>query len=280
MKPKSNRQLYDRRRSRLAPNVSPWERVLTAGAATALLYWVARQHAEGAPSTRAASGAAGLLLFRSLSGWCPAYAAAGVDRIDSKQALRGPRGVHLKESITIHRPVAEVYRFWRDFRNLPKFMKHVDEVTFIDDKRSHWVVNHAGMTLQWDAAIVNDVENRTIGWRSLENADVVSAGSVNFRPAPGGRGTELRVHLQYSPPGGKVAATLAQWLGADPASRVREDLRRLKQWLEAGEPPTVAGQPSARGEQAATGMPDADLEAEMSASRPAARPARNLPWEG
>lgn len=230
---------YDRRRTRLAPNVRPLERIAAAGGAAALLYSLAHRVDRHDTAAKWTAAGAGYLLFRALSGWCPAYAAMGVDRQDPKQALAGARGSHVRESITIARPVQEVYRFWRDFRNLGRFMHHVDEVRFIDDKRSHWVVTHAGMRFEWDAAIVHDVENKVIGWRSLEDADVVSAGSVNFRPVHGGRATELRVHLQYAPPGGNVAATLAKWLGADPAAKVRDDLQRLKECLETGEPEAV-----------------------------------------
>lgn len=219
------------RRPMLLPNISPMERLAVAGGAAALLYTLARGGHRRSPWT---AGAAGYLLFRSLSGWCPVYAALGVDRRDTRQALAGSRGTHIRESVLVHRPVEEVYRFWRDFRNLGHFLRHVDEVQFIDDRRSHWVVQYAGMRFEWDASIVRDVENRLIGWRSIGNADVVNAGSVQFRPAPYGLGTDVRVHLQYAPPGGSAAAAVARWLGADPSAKVREDLLRLKRYLESG----------------------------------------------
>jgi uncharacterized membrane protein len=118
----------------------------------------------------------------------------------------------------------------------------------MDYRRSHWVAKApAGRTVQWDAEIINEIPGELIGWRTLDGADVVSAGSVRFKRAAGGRGTEVRVRLQYEPPAGKVGATVAWIMGHEPSQTIREDLRRFKQLMEAGEVPTIAGQP--RGKQ-------------------------------
>ena len=165
---------------------------------------------------------------------------------DTRQQLGGSRGIHVEESVTINKPVAEIYRFWRNFENLPQFMNHLDSVAGREAGISHWVARGpAGMKVEWDARIINEVENRTIGWQSLEGSTIATAGSVNFIETP--RGTEVRVNFQYDPPGGKLGAAAARLLGEEPNQTVREDLRRLKRLLETGEVPTIQGQPSGRG---------------------------------
>ena len=138
--------------------------------------------------------------------------------------------------------------FWRNFGNLPLFMRHLVSVQQTDERRSHWVARApAGRTVEWDAEIINEIPNQLIGWRTLENADVVSAGSVRFNQLSPDRGTEVHVRLQYDPPGGKAGATIAWLLGHDPASTIQEDVRRFKQLMETGEMATTEGQP--RGQQ-------------------------------
>jgi uncharacterized membrane protein len=157
-------------------------------------------------------------------------------REQTRAALGGPRGVRVREAITLAKPVDEVYRFWRRLENLPGFMHHLISVAEIPPNRSHWKAHGpAGTTVEWDAEIINDIENKLIAWRSLPGSHVVSAGSVNFDPARAGRLTGLTVHLQYDPPAGRAGAAVSRLLGADPVHMVREDLRRLKQLLEAGE---------------------------------------------
>jgi uncharacterized membrane protein len=153
---------------------------------------------------------------------------------DTRRTLRGPRGVHVEESVTINRPVADVYRFWRNVENLPRFMKHLESVAVRDAGISHWVARGpAGMKVEWDARIINEVHDKVIGWQSLEGSTVSTAGSVNFDAAP--HGTRVTVHLQYNPPGGKLGAAIAWLFGEEPNLQIREDLRRLKSLLETGE---------------------------------------------
>lgn len=157
------------------------------------------------------------------------------------------REVHLETSITIDKSPEELYAFWRDFKNLPLFMRNLESVQVLDDSKSHWVAKGFGAAkFEWDAEIYNEKENELIAWRSLENADVVNAGSVRFEKAPAGRGAYLRVTVNYNPPAGNLGATLAQLLGGEPKQLIKEDLRRLKQLLEAGEVATIDGQTSAR----------------------------------
>jgi len=133
----------------------------------------------------------------------------------------------------VSRPVSEVYHFWRNFENLPRFMDHLESVTVLDENRSQWVAKApAGMRVEWEATIHNEIENELIAWRSLPGADVNNAGSVHFTPVGEGQ-TEVRVVLSYEPPAGKVGATVAKLLGEEPSTQVEDDLRRFKQVMEA-----------------------------------------------
>lgn len=134
--------------------------------------------------------------------------------------------------------MAEVYRFWRRLDNLPRFMTHLNRVTETPDGKSHWVAEApAGLAVEWDAEVINERENEVLAWRSLPGSDVVTAGSVNFDEARDGRSTQVSVNLQYAPPAGKAGAFIATLFGVEPSQTVREDLRRFKQLLEAGEIP-------------------------------------------
>jgi uncharacterized membrane protein len=162
---------------------------------------------------------------------------------DTRETLGGSGGVLVHESVTINASPSELYRFWRSYENLPKVMSHVESVTDFGNGRSHWVVRAHGLgTYEWDAEIVNDEPDKLIAWRSLPGSDVSSAGSVRFDSAGADRGTRVTVRLQYDPPGGKLGALIAKAFGEDPAQQIREDLRRLKQRLEAGEVATTRGQ--------------------------------------
>ena len=146
------------------------------------------------------------------------------------------RGVRVEKSVTINQPPDVIYAFWRDFENLPRFMTHLLSVQVIDDKRSHWKAKGpAGSDVEWDAEIIHEEPNALIGWRSVDESEVDHAGSVHFRRATGGRGTELKVVLRYDPLGGKLGAAVAKLFGSDPGHEVQEDLRKLKQLLETGE---------------------------------------------
>jgi uncharacterized membrane protein len=152
------------------------------------------------------------------------------------ERVSGTRGVHVIEAITINRPRQEVYGFWHNFENLPRFMEHLQSVQVLDERRSHWTVKApAGSSVEWDAETIEDRPNELIRWRSLPESEVPNSGSVSFRDAPGNRGTEVIVELEYQPPGGKFAAMVAKLFGEEPRQQVRGDLRRLKQVMEIGE---------------------------------------------
>jgi uncharacterized membrane protein len=138
--------------------------------------------------------------------------------------------------ITINRSANEIYAFWRDFENLPRFMSHLESVQETEGQRSHWKAKApAGMTVEWDAEIIDDTPGERISWRSLEGADVPNAGSVRFKPATGGRGTVVTVEIEYQPPGGALGAAIAKLFGEEPQQQVSDDLRIFKQVMETGE---------------------------------------------
>jgi len=220
-------------------NVSDIERMLSlAGGGCAALCGLGR----GSLLLTALGGG---LLYRAFSGHCPMYGALGVNTAQKHTpAASVPAGEGFKvvRSITVHRPVEEVYRLWRDLENLPRFMSHLESVKE-DGSRSHWVARGpAGTSVAWDAEIINEEPNRLLAWRSLEGSTVSTAGSVHFRPAPEGHGTEIMVTLKYDPPAGKLGSWFAGLFGEEPSEQVREDLRRFKQLAEGENVP--AGQPA------------------------------------
>lgn len=150
----------------------------------------------------------------------------------------------VERSLTINRPVEEVYRFWRNFENLPQFMDHLQSVTVMDDKRSRWVLKTPLPTaIEWDAEITQEKENEIIAWRSLPNSNLENRGSVRFKELSYGRGTEVKVTFAYDPPGGVVGEIFTKVSDGLAAARFEEEIRHLKQILEAGEIPTNDGQP-------------------------------------
>jgi uncharacterized membrane protein len=188
----------------------------------------------------------GEMLYRGITGRCHFYSLLGVNRavISKKAAVSVPHdhGIRVEKSTTIYRSPEVVYRYWRNFENLPRFMEHLEAVRVIDDTHSHWVAKApAGRTVEWDAVIVNEKENELIAWRSLNNADVDNAGAVHFNRIPDDQGTEVRVVMEYAPPAGKLGALVAKLFGEEPNQQVEADLGRLKTLLETGEIPSTDG---------------------------------------
>ena len=218
-----------------SPSVADAENWLALGTgALLLIVGASRRSVSGA--CLAASSLP--LLYRGITGRWPTVSNGHAHPDSTRAALGGEQGVHVRESVRLELPVADVYRFWRRLENLPRLMTHLHRVTETADGRSHWVAaGPAGLTVEWDAEIINEVENKVIGWRSLTGSDVVTAGSVNFDTARDGRTTQVSVHLQYAPPAGKAGALIASLFGREPSQPIREDLRHFKQLLEAGEIP-------------------------------------------
>lgn len=144
-------------------------------------------------------------------------------------------------AVTINRPRAELYAYWRDFAKLATFMDNLERVDVLDDKRSHWVVKApGGTTVEWDARITEEREGEMIAWASEEGADVANSGRIDFRDAPGGRGTYVIATIEYRPPGGAIGQLIAKLFQREPALQTRRDLRRFKQLMETGEIATGA----------------------------------------
>ena len=168
-------------------------------------------------------------------------------QITEQEAGGEDKAVQFTKTIIIERSPEDLYGFWRNMENLPRIMRHVQEVRVLDDRRSHWVVRTpTGATAEWDAEITEDEPNRRLAWRSLPGAQVDNAGEVRFEPAPGGRGTLVTAEIQYRPPAGAVGATIARLLGSSPERLAGEDLRVFKQLMETGEIATTEGQPAGR----------------------------------
>ncbi len=143
-------------------------------------------------------------------------------------------------AVTINRPVAEVFAYFRDFANLPTFMENVERIDILSDTRSHWVVKApAGKTVEWDAVVTEEAQDRLIAWTSEPGADVANSGWVEFRDA-GARGTVVTATIAYDPPGGIVGKLIAKMFQREPAIQARRDLRRFKQLMETGEIATAA----------------------------------------
>lgn len=179
----------------------------------------------------------GALVYRGLSGHCKMYEALGVDRAATLTGeTRGNRGIKIEREITVNAPPEAMYRLWRDLENLPRFMSHLERVERLDDRRSRWTLKTPpGVpAIQWDAEIINDQPGELLAWQSVRGA-VDHAGSVRFERAPDGRSTIVRISLQYDPPGGEIAHTLATLFGQDAGTRIDTDLREFKRAVEAGE---------------------------------------------
>lgn len=182
----------------------------------------------------------GALVWRGATGHCMTYQLLGISTAEGPQSdhvsVPYGKGIRVEKSVTVNASPDALYRFWRNFENLPRFMSHLQSVEVIDGKRSHWKTKGpAGMCAEWDADIINEVPNELIGWRSVDGSQINNAGSVHFQPSTGGRGTEVKVVLRYDPPAGVLGAAIAKVFGEDPAHQVQEDLRLFKQLIETGE---------------------------------------------
>ena len=220
------------RAARHPRNVSNLERGLSLiGGAALVLYGLRRS--LGNLSLMLGGGA---LIYRGLTGHCAAYQALGVNTVYRDTG----HGIALRGTITVNKPTAEVYRFWRHLENHPRFMRHLESVVSTNGKRSHWVAKALlPAPIEWDADIIAERENALLSWRSLPGADVDNAGTVRFRELPNGRGTEVRVRLEYAPPGGIVGVAVANLFRSLTEQQLKEDLRRFKQIIETGETPTA-----------------------------------------
>ena len=188
----------------------------------------------------------GALIRRGVTGRCEVNGMLGRNsardegRTGTVAELERGGGIKIEQAVVIERPREELFQFWRDFENLPRFMDNLESVTILGPRRSHWVAKGpAGARVEWDAEIEQEIESELISWRSLPGADVDQVGSVHFSPVHNG-GTEVRVVMRYAPPAGKLGGGVAHILGEDPEQQVADDLRRFKQVMDARAVPSSA----------------------------------------
>ncbi len=238
----------------LRRNVNNPERIASAVAGGALVAYGLKR---GGMLGTTLSVLGGGLLLRGTTGHSVVYHAVGLNTNDpsatrlfgkTPKALTGT--VRVKKGVTVNRSPAEIYQYWRNFENLPTFMKHLESVTSLGENKTRWKAKAPlGATVEWDAELTSDVENQRIGWRSLEGADIPNSGTVELRPTLD-RGTEIIVTLMYEAPGGKIGEWAAWALGEEPSLQVADDLRRFKSLMETGLILTTEGQTSGRSVEA------------------------------
>ncbi len=225
-----------------AKNIGESERIASGlGGGALAAYGLYRMDLIGA--VLAALG--GALLYRGATGHSPIYDALDINTADDSSAKSGGaahahgHANRVEKHVTVHRPLHEIFDFWRNFENLPKIMSHLESVTVIDNKRSHWKAKAPlGTSVEWDAEIVEEQKNHFIAWRSIEGADVDNSGSVRFDRAGGGE-TRITVIINYTPPAGAIGAAVASWFGENPEQQLEEDLQKFKQAMESGEAKAV-----------------------------------------
>lgn len=220
----------------LQENWSPATRLLVSAAGGAMaLYGASR----------------GGLLGTTLGTAGVGLAARGITNTEVKRLAGlggGRRGVQIQKTVNVDAPVEQVFDFWSNFENFPRFMSNVREVRPLEGGRSHWVVTGpAGVPVEWDAETTKVVPNEEIAWKSVEGSAIANAGVVKFRPNRRG-GTEVDIRLSYNPPAGAVGHAVASLLGAHPKRQLDGDMLRLKTLFDTGKRAHDAAQPAPPGE--------------------------------
>jgi uncharacterized membrane protein len=217
-------------------NVGFYERIVNVAVGGALVAYGLRKRGFGG-ILMAAGG--GFLAYRGTTGYCPIFERTGIDTTSA-----GPeKGIVIHRAITIERPIEEVYRFWRDPRNMPQFMSHIENVEARGEGMSHWKARFGRFGVEWDSRVTTDEPNRCIAWQSFGESRLPNQGRVEFVEAPGGRGTEVHLELRFQPPGREAGMVLAPVLKTTTKAQIASDLSRLKQILETGEVATAAMRP-------------------------------------
>ncbi|HYC54982.1 MAG TPA: SRPBCC family protein [Candidatus Binatia bacterium] len=222
-------------------NVGGLDRLLSIVGGGALAIYGLTQIGKGRRNGVPLGLLGGALVRRGATGHCELYEKLRISTADA-----GPRpynvavpdrlGIKVERSIVIERSPQELYWFWRNFENLPRFMDHLQEVHVDPDGVSHWTASGpAGTSFHWQAEVYNEKENEMIAWRSLPGSDVDHAGSVHFEPSTQAGATCVRVYLKYDPPAGLVGAAVAKLFGEEPGQQIEDDLHTLKRVMEAGD---------------------------------------------
>ncbi len=206
--------------------ILPWASLIGGGALAAFGTWrgMARRSIPGA--IMAAAG--GYLAYRGAT------------------AQAAPQEVTVEKSITVNTTPEEAYRFWHNFENFPRFMRHLYSVRTTGPRWSEWIARTPKGNISWTAEIIEDRESELISWRSRPDSEIENYGSVRFRNALDNKGCIVQVRVQYRPIARRGGNLLVKFLGKVPEFQIREDLRRFKALIEAGEIPTTEGQPSGR----------------------------------
>jgi uncharacterized membrane protein len=221
-----------------------WASLLGGG--TLALYGLSR----GSPGGLVLALLGGSLAYRGATGHCHLYQALGLSTADDRgrrDAGAPADAAEVERSISIGKPADDLYRSWREPRNLSRIMGHFAEVTPLDGSRAHWAVRGPmGRRIEWDSRVVDDRPGEVLRWESLPAADLPNEGSIRFRPAPGDRGTEVTLRVDFDPPGGALGRAAMRLLGVAPMLIAEKALRRFKSLVETGEIPTTSHQPAAR----------------------------------
>lgn len=217
-------------------NVGMAERMASAGVGVGMLVMGLKR--GSLPGLLMALGG-GALLYRGVTGFCHLYQALGYDTSQERNwatAIPAQQGQKVEKSITIHCAPENLYQYFSFPENMPSVFDHILSVARLEDNRTRWrAKGPLDTVLEWDAEIIEQRPNEVVSWRSLEGSEVETAGSVHFRRLPGDQGTELRVSMKYNPPGGKLGAGLADFIGQGLEDQLGADLERFKQRMEAGE---------------------------------------------
>ena len=169
------------------------------------------------------------------------------ERVSENVSVPHEKGVHLVRSITIDRPIPELYRFWHDLSRMPEAFKYLESIQFTGNNKAHVVLKLPGnASTEFDAEIYTDVPNEVISWRSLDGSELQNAGSIRFSEAPMNKGTEVQMTVEFVPPGGAIGKALTELIGEVPAQYLGQFLREFKQLMETGEKATTEGQSSGR----------------------------------
>ncbi len=234
VQPFADNKLLDSVRKELNTNVTMPERIGSVAAGAGLLLFGASRRSLPGLLLALLGGA---LVHRGTTGHCNVYQKLGVNsrQLNTETGVRGNKGIKVNHSVVVAKPKDEVYRYWRNLENLPRFMEHVESVSEIDQRRSTWVVKGPlGHDVHWTAQIITDRAGEMIAWESLPGAEVQNAGSVWFEPTANGSSTEVKVSLQYLPPAGVIGATVAKFFGEAPEQQLENDLAKFKELIEAG----------------------------------------------
>jgi uncharacterized membrane protein len=177
--------------------------------------------------------AGGALLRRAWTGHCPVYERLSVDKRHPRRGVPGNRGTRIEATVEIGCSADRLFEFWRDLEQLPRVLRHVESVQRRGGKRSHWKVpGVAGVSVEWDAEIINEQEGRFIAWQSLPGSEVDNAGSIWFEPT-GEAATRVKVALEFDPPGGEIGVQVAKLFGVSAEAELESDLRRFKEFAES-----------------------------------------------